>query len=206
MWALVVLYILAGLMALCIFLLSVPVDLRLSFETGGGAKFRMKLVWFFGLLKKEIKRSKKSEAFKKEEPEKKRQRRRKAPDLSMIFEMLRVKGLFSQVKKFLKDVIKLPGVREIEADFTVGLDDPADTGMLFAFLGPAAVFAGQAIPGRIEVRPSFEDDLMLDGYLRGTVRVQPIRAIPPVLKLIFSKPVFSILKILVVKKWKRRKK
>ena len=198
MWIIAVVF---GLAVLLILLLSVPLDLRLSLKIDDKMRFKLKLVWLFGLLKKEITGRK-----KKKKPAKKKMREAAKLDAGMLFAALRVKGLFRQAKRLLKDTLGLPEVKRLEADFTVGLDDPADTGLLFSYLGPAAALAAYSIPGFIKLQPSFSDEPVLKGYLCGLVRVQPLKSAVPLLRFSFSKPVFRVVKLMVIAKWKRRKK
>ncbi|MFC2123149.1 hypothetical protein ACFLRP_05645, partial [Bacteroidota bacterium] len=62
MW---VLLTLAGLAALLLFLLCVPLELAFDLEVNGRPKSGLRLVWFFGLISQEVKKGKKKP--KKEE-------------------------------------------------------------------------------------------------------------------------------------------
>ena len=44
---------LAGLAALVIFVLCVPLDAALNIDTSGRPRLRLRLVWLFGLISKE---------------------------------------------------------------------------------------------------------------------------------------------------------
>jgi hypothetical protein len=194
---------LASLAALFILVLSVPLDLGLHVDIHGKPKLRMMLVWLFGLVSKEIEgKKKKSEEKKRAVEGKRRRREKKRRDIGVIFRVLRTKGLLSQVKRLLTDILRRPRIRKLEADLRIGLDNPADTGFLFALIGPATLFLSSSSPHRIMVQPSF-DEAVFEGYLYGMIRLQPVQLIPPFLRLLFSLATIRVLKMLVTTKWKR---
>ena len=195
---------LAGLAALIIFALSIPLDLRLHIDTYGRPRFRMRLSWLFGLVNKEITKKEKKPEDKKKAAKLEQKPKEKRPGARIILEILRVKGLLRQIKILLKDILRLPRIRAIEADLKVGLGDPADTGLLFAFIGPAASFLGSSFRNVIKVQPSFTDDAILEGSLYGALRLRPFQVINPLLRFVFSLPTLRVAKILVVAKWKRK--
>ena len=195
---------LAGLAALIIFALSMPLDLRLHIDTYGRPRFRMRLSWLFGLVNKEITKKEEKPEDKKKAVKLEQKPKEKRPGARIILEILRVKGLLRQIKILLKDILRLPRIRAIEADLKVGLGDPADTGLLFAFIGPAAPFLGSSFRNEIKVQPSFTDDAILEGSLCGALRLRPFQVITPLLRFVFSLPTLRVAKILVVAKWKRK--
>lgn len=91
------------------------------------------------------------------------------------------------------------------ADFRAGLGNPADTGLLFALIGPAASRLSSSFPRQIRVEPSFEDETAFEGHLSGTVRLQPIQLVPPLMKFAFSSATIRTVKKLVLTRWKRKK-
>ena len=200
MWVAVTL---SSLAVLVILVLCIPVDVGLYVDVYGRPKFRMRLGWLFGLVRKEIGKKKPEEEERVVEAAPKR--RRKKIRARTIFEILRTKGLLRQVKRLLRDVLRRLQIRDLVADFTVGLGDPADTGLLFAIIGPAAFFLNSSFSHQIRVQPSFEDEAVCEGYLRGTVRVVPIQLVAPGLRFAFSLPTIRAVKRLVVTKWIRKK-
>ena len=122
-----------------------------------------------------------------------------------IFKILRTKGLLSRLKGFLKNILRCLKIRQLVADFRVGLDDPADTGLLFALVGPATHFLSYRFPCQIRMQPSFDDKTILEGYLRGVVRLQPIQLVIPVAKFTFSLATIRAAKTLVLEKWRKKK-
>ena len=188
---------------LIVLILCVPLETVLSLEVYGKPRFRMRMVWLFGLVGKDIKRGKKKTEEKKKEVEGKQKRRRRI-SARTIFKILRIKGLLRQLRVLLKDLLRTFRIRDLGADFKVGLGNPADTGFLFNFIGPINFFLSSLFPFPVRVQPSFAGGAGLEGYLHGAVRLQPIQLVMPFLRFTFSLPAIRVIKLLVVSKWKRK--
>ena len=186
---------LAGLAGLTIFVLCVPLDAALNIDTSVRPKFRLRLVWLFGLVSKEVKREKKK-------PEKKRKRRIGFRTISRI---LRIKGLLRQVKNLVRDVIGQLKIRELAVNLKLGLDNPADTGFLFASIGSITPFLSLPSQYQLRVQPSFYDEAVFEGYLHGVLRLWPIKLVRPFVRFVFSLATLRVVKVLVLSKWKRKK-
>lgn len=196
---------LAGLAALITLVLCVPVDAVLKLEVSGRPTLRLRLRWFFGLVTREITKGEKRPEEKRGKAEDKRQPRRRWGSARGAFEILRTKGLLRQLKVLVKDVLHCLRIRDFTMDFRVGLDDPADTGLLFAVIGPANLFLGSTFSRHIKLQPSFESETILEGYCYGVVRLRPIQLSVPLLRFIFSMAAIRTVKALVLGKWKRGK-
>ena len=197
MWIVTTLISLAVLIVLA---LSVPLDVALHMDAHGRPKFSMRLVWLFGLVSKEVRPEEKKRVIKGRRGLGERVRQARA-----MFEILRIKGLLRQLKSLLKGMFSCIEIREIGANLRVGLDNPADTALLFAFIGPATLFLESSFPYQLRVQPSFDDEAVFDGYLDGAARLRPIKLVRPLLGFTFSSATIRALKILVLTKWKRKK-
>jgi hypothetical protein len=195
--------VLAGLAVLFLFILWVPLDMVLHADTDGKLKFRLKLSWFFGMVSREFTGKKEKPAGKKKAAGARKKRR--WLNARMFLKIIRTRGLLKHLKVLLRDALGCFRFRDIAAEFKIGLGDPADTGLLFAVLGPASVFLGSSEMHRINIEPSFADDAFLRGYSHGTVRLRPIRLVPPFLKFTFSRVTVKVVWTLVTDKWKRKK-
>ncbi len=195
---------LASLAGLIIFVLWVPLDIVLYLDMNGRPKFGLRLAWLFGLVSKEIKRGKKKPEEKKRAAEKelKPQKRRMSP--RTIFGLLRTKGLLKQFKRLLKDILGSFNIRDFRINLRVGLDNPADTGLLFAIVGPATHFLDSSIRHEVKLQPVF-DRAVFEGYSYGAVRLRPILLVLPFLRFIFSPTTVRVVKKLISSKWKRKK-
>jgi len=174
-------------------------------DADGRPRFRMRLVWLFGLISKEITKAKKKPEEERRVAEGKRKPRKRRVKARTILKILRTRGLLGQVKRLLKDVLRRLKIRDLTADITVGLGDPADTGLLFAVIGPATFFLGSSQVHEIRVRPSFKDEVVFEGYLSGALRLLPIQLVIPFLRFVFSLATIRVVKTLVVGKWRRKK-
>jgi hypothetical protein len=192
-----VIAVIGGLLALFIFLLWVPLDFILNAEVYERPKFQLKFSWLFGLISREI-------PGQKRKPARGREKRRRS-SIATVFKVLGTRGLPGRIKTLVKEVLSCFRFRDIVADFQVGLGDPADTGLLFAVLGPASVFLGSSHSHQINIQPSFGDDVVFEGYSRGRVRLRPVRLVPPVTKFVFSLPAARAAWAIVSGKWQRKK-
>ena len=200
MWVLIAL---ASLLVIIIVVLSVPLDLVFRVEVYGRPRFRMRIRWLFGGVSREIRRGEKKPEEKKRVTEVRR-KAGKRPKVKTMVKILRTRGLLRQFKRLLKGVFRQFRIRDLAADLRVGLHNPADTGLLFALLGPAVFFLNSALPCQIRVQPSFGDEAALEGYLHGEVRLQPIRLVGPLAEFAFSLPTMRVAKAMVLGKWKRK--
>lgn len=194
MW---VIAVIGGLLALFIFLLWVPLDFILNAEVYERPQVRLKFSWLFGLISREI-------SGQKRKPAEGRKKRRLG-NIVTVFKVLGTRGLPGRIKTLVKEVLSCFRFRDIVADFQVGLGDPADTGLLFAVLGPANVFLGSSHLHQINFQPSFGDDVVFEGYSRGRIRLRPVRLVPPVIKFVFSLPAARAAWAIVSSKWRRKK-
>ena len=199
MWLIIAL---ASLVALFLLVLSVPLDLSFHLDVNGRARFNLKLVWLFGLVGKELGRRKKKAKPKIVKPKKAKE---KGKDARKALKILRTKGLLKQIKVLVTDVFNSLSIRQLRANFRIGLDNPADTGLLFAVIGPTFVLFNPPDRYSINIRPSFEDEAILEGYMQAVVRLLPIRLVIPLLKFVFSLPTLRLIKTAVSAKWKEKR-
>ena len=180
MWVIVAL---ASLAVILILVLSVPFDIAFQVSVPGRPRFRMKLLWLFGLVSKEITQKKKPEEKKKvveEEPKHKKGKRR----IGVIIGVLRTKGLLRQLRVLIGDIFRRLKIKDLAADFRIGLGSPADTGLLFALIGPTTFWLSSSFPLQIRVQPSFYGEAVFEGYLQGVLRLWPITLFGSLLRFV----------------------
>jgi len=203
LWAIAVL---ASLAALIVLLLCVPLDVVLRVDMDARPKFRARLAWLFGLVSKDLRREKEKPEEEKRATERKRKGRDRRADARLIFEVLRTKGLLGQVGRLLRSVLSRINIRELGANLRVGLDNPADTGLLLAFVAPVNVLLSSSFSREITVQPCFADEPVIEGYFYGTATLRPIRLTTPLIAFAFSLPAMRAVKTLVLTKWKGKKR
>jgi hypothetical protein len=189
-----------SLTVLIFLVFCIPLYMSFQMDTDRSPKWRISLLWFFGLVSKEVgKREKLRE--KSETAERRPKRKKKGLQAKTILKILRTKGLLRRLRHLLTDTMSCLKIKELGANFRIGFDDPADTGMLFALIGPAILFLNLASRHPIRVTPSFEDETVFKGYFHGTLRLRPIQLIPPLVRFGFSLPAIKALKLLALRKW-----
>ena len=125
--------------------------------------------------------------------------------IRVTFEILQTKGLLTQLRRFIIRTFKRIQVKELAANLKVDLENPADTGLLFAFIGPVNLLINYFLPYPIKIEPSFTGESLLTGYVNGVVKVMPIQMAASVIGLAISLPTLRVIKKLVLYKWKRKK-
>ncbi|MFC2050453.1 DUF2953 domain-containing protein [Chloroflexota bacterium] len=200
MWAIAVIVSLAVLITL---LLYVPLYLVFHTNIDVKPRFSMRLIWLFGLVSHELRRGKKK-ADEEETTEHKQKQRDWIWRIRVTFEVLRTKGLLGQFVSLAKRIRRHIKIKELVANFNVGLDNPADTGLLFAFIAPANLLLRYFSPHQIKIEPSFAGETILEGHLDGELRVRPIQLAAPLMGFAFSLPTLRAMKKLVLSKWKRK--
>ena len=178
-----------------------PLDLVFRTNIDGKPRFSMRLIWLFGLVSRELSRGRKKPEEKRAiEHERKPWGRRW--EIRDTFEVLRTKGLLKQFGSFIKRIFRHIKIRELVANFKVGLDNPADTGLLFAFMAPVNLILSYFSPHQIRIEPSFAGETIIEGHLYGAVRLRPIQLAAPLIGFVFSLPTLRAVKKLVFSKWK----
>jgi len=205
MWWIILLSVIGGLIILGILLFSIPFDLSWKLEVYGKPKASLRWSWLFGLLDKEIRTGKRAP----KKPKKKKARgklnvRKAIAGIRQGSDYLRIKGLVSQFIRFMKRALRRIQIRRLEAELRVGLDDPADTFYLFAITEPVNRIINYSLPYPVSIQPSFIEPIF-EGYFYGTIRIYPVRFLLPLAQLIFSVPVFRLIKKVVASRWRRNR-
>lgn len=178
-WTLLVL--LAGLLIV----LAIPVELAFSVQRyEGRQKSRGTLGWFFGLVRLNLGEPKVRVKAKSKRHETKRRhgRRSGAHRLSAI---LRIEGFGWRLLRLGRDVLERIHIQELSLRIRLGLEDPADTGRLWAIVGPLAAILTLPPVARVTIQPEFTTEaLELDG--KGRIRIIPINLLFVVLVFLLS--------------------
>lgn len=120
-------------------------------------------------------------------PEKKGQKPRKNKN---VFAAIRQKAFRQRMIKFISDLWHAVQKENITLRFYVGLGDPADTGLLWAIVGPVSGILTTSQEASIEIVPDFIDTtLKIDSS--GTIRIVPLQIIVLTLGCFLSPPVLK---------------
>ena len=183
--ALIAVAVLAGLLAL----LAVPVNLDFRFEgiepLGGQVTIR----WLFGAvalrvpLRRAGRRSSESQAQPRagRAPAKGAECRR----LGNAVAILRQAELRRRVLRLLRDLVAAARFHELRLRLRLGLGDPADTGLLWAFLWPLATAAHNLRNADVRIEPEFID-AAFEFRAAGRLRLIPLQIVALAIGFILS--------------------
>ena len=134
--------------------------------------------------------------------QKKRKRKTGAGDFIVI---LKTRGFLKRTAVLVKDMLKTLRFKHLSVYLRIGLDDAADTGLIFSVLSPVVSLLDYFSDCSVRLEPSFVDEAVFEGYFNGTVRLQPIRLVPPFSRFVFSRPTFRVVKKVFLSRWRKRK-
>ena len=163
--------ILALLLSL-ITLLSIPVDL--AFRVRRETSFRTDLTvrWMFGLVEFPLKRRKRREKTAKPRAKKREKRGRVARLLPRLLGALQSAQFRRRLFRFCRDIIAALRLRDCGLRLRLGFDDPADTGVAWAFVGPLVALFEAREAANVNVGADFERET-LEVDAGGKVRLIP---------------------------------
>jgi hypothetical protein len=198
-----ILFLLLAVILLLFLFLCLPLDFVFVIDTATPTKFKSKFIWLFGLVQFDLKHK---DAARKVPAGKDQQepKTRKSPGLNTIIKMLKTPGLCRQIWVCIKDLFRLINIKELFADFHIGMEDPLDSSLLFASAMPLN-FLLSLTRYRLNIIPIFTGDLYLKLQSRGQISIYPLQVIACVTRLIFSAPVIRVGWQLARGKWKDRK-
>ncbi len=164
-----ILALLLGLIAL----LSVPVDL--AFRVRRQTSFRGDLTvrWMFGLVEFPLTGRKRRE---KPAKPKVKKRGRAARLLPRLLGALRSAQFRRRLLRFCRDIIAALRLRDFGLRLRLGFDDPADTGIAWAFVGPLVAFLEAREAANVDVGADFERET-LEFDAGGKVRIVPAQLV-----------------------------
>ncbi len=174
-----VLIAIAGLLTLFVLLLAVPFDV--AFRLRGMQEFsgQVTVGWLYGLLRFRIPVSdaSKPRTSRPATGRRTRKRGRKWNDGGKgrdFFAILRRADFRREIYRFVKDVCRAVHLHELGFRMRLGLGDPADTGRLWAFVGPLNAAAQSLRNARIVIEPEFME-AVIEFDTHGRFRIVPLR-------------------------------
>ncbi len=193
------LIVLLSFAALVIFCLSLPLEIAIRLDLNDKARFRLRVLWLFGLVKREVRWEGGAATMTG------LLQGGAAPgNFTRVFTSAwRVKGLPERLFRLLKSCFKGLRLKEFVARLKLGLDNPADTGLLFAYLSPL-VLMGLFPHCDIDLEPSFEGDAIVRGYLSAVVNVRLAGILLAVAGFVLSPPVIRAVAAALRERWRGR--
>jgi hypothetical protein len=186
--------IITGLVILIviIFLLALPLEIEVLALVHGHADLRVRLKLIYGLISWKLNKARGPDSEPVIQPEGK-------DDLAVfsnIYEAVQTRGIWEQIQLLLKRLSGHVKIRHIESDFKISLGDDHYTGMLAGLTIPLALILNQRFGADIRMVPAFEEDLVMEGYLKSSIGVRPVEVIIPCLAFLCSPSVRQVRKIL----------
>jgi hypothetical protein len=183
--------LLGAVLFLLLLLALLAIPLTLSFEVAWCKSLsgKLRLYWLFGLVRIPITVSptappspEKSSAAKHSRPGARAPR-----ENTHLFAMIRQKPLRRRFFRYLRDCWRAIGKKDVALRLRIGLGDPADTGRLWALLGPIAGMLANNRETTLQLEPEFFDPVFeLEGH--GDIRLIPLQLIYLTLGLLLSAP------------------
>lgn len=182
----------AVFLLIVIALLAIPVTLTFKLSLPQDSQNQILLHWAFGLVRVRLPSSqpespspKAEEAAQKTSRFKPFQTKRGNP-----FSAIRKKSFRRRVLKFVNDFWHAIHKENVTLRIRIGLGDPADTGQLWAIVGPVAGMLANSKSTSFDIEPDFMDTTFeVDGS--GSVRFIPLQIIGLTVAVLLSPPVWQ---------------
>lgn len=188
---LAVIGVVLGVLVFLLLLLAVPLQLAFRFEGIEPLNGELVLRWLFGLVRFRIAvpGAGKRRPAEGEEPPSAPQpagkgaqpppRRRREPEGRRegrpdMLALLRDTELRQRCTRLLGDVLRAAHLSELQLRVRLGLGDPADTGRLWAIVGPASILARRLRHADVRIEPAFMEPV-LEFQAHGRSRLIPLQ-------------------------------
>jgi len=168
-----VVWVVVALLASLLALLAVPVDVDFVVQRQAGKQQGgVTLVWLFGLVR--LRPGKPKTRARARPARRKVGWRRTRRGTRRLIALLRVEGFGWRLLRLAQELLRRIHVRELDMQVRLGLDDPADTGRLWAVVGPLAAMLASLSNTRVAVEPAFTAEALdIDG--KGGIRIIPVQ-------------------------------
>ncbi len=178
--------------ALLVLLLALPVDLAFRLENVRGFAGQVRIAWLFGLVRHRFvlpasaDRQAPRPAIAPHAPRALARRRGRARRADVLA-VLRQAAFRRRVYRFVRDLARAAHARDLGLRVRLGLGDPADTGRLWAFVGPLNAAAQGLRDADIRIEPEFVDPV-LEFEARGRLLLFPIQLLALAISFALSPP------------------
>ena len=180
-------------------LLAIPVTLKFRVSWQQALEQEVRLLWAFGLVRVRIPSGEAQAEPKPPAKDKKKQQRKKrsARGPGNVLAAIRDGRFRRRIMKFARDLWDAVHKQSIRLRLRIGLGDPADTGRLWAVVGPVAGMLAAVRDATIEIEPEFFDPVF-EMDTSGSIRIVPLYVIYLVIGLMLSPSVWRGVKIMRV--------
>ncbi|MBT8090272.1 MAG: DUF2953 domain-containing protein [Gammaproteobacteria bacterium] len=178
-------------LSLVVILLAIPVTLtyRLYWKQTLSANIRLR--WAFGLVRTDVSPDNARAKADKPEAARKTAGRPDRPQArnTNFMAAIRQPSFRRRIIRFISDVWRAIHKKNVRLLVRMGLGDPADTGQLWAVLGPLSGVFASLRDIRIAIEPDFVDTTF-EVDSSGTIRLIPLQFVILALGLLFSPPMW----------------
>jgi hypothetical protein len=173
--------IVAGaVLALALLALALPVHVAFRVEGVDGFSARVNLRCLFGLLRFGVELPAAAQA--RRQPRRARlpaarqaaARRSGAGRAKQVLAVLRQAPLRRRVLRLGRSLLAATHLRQVRLRLRLGLGDPADTGRLWALMGPVSAWAQGLRQAQVQIEPEFMD-AVLEFQVQGQARLVPLQ-------------------------------
>lgn len=180
---------------LLIALLAIPLTLTYRLSWQQVFQSDLELQWAFGLVRVRRRSFRPKAPFPEGKKLEQRVGRleRSSRDKHNVFAVVRQTKFRRRIIRFIRDLLRAVHKKNVSLRVRIGLGDPADTGQLWAIVGPMAGILANVQEASINIEPEFLDTAFeLDSS--GSVRIIPLQMIYLSIALLLSPPVWQGIK------------
>jgi len=173
-------------MALVVALLAIPVALRFDLSWHGTLTQHFEVIWAFGLVRGKLAPpAARASADGRAGRARRTQSAARPSKRAGVLRALRFRPFRRRILRFVGALWHAIGKEDVRLAVRVGLGDPADTGRLWALLGPCAGLLERVPDIAIGVEPEFQH-ATLEVDSSGALRLVPLRLLAIVVALAAS--------------------
>ncbi len=179
----------AGVLLGLVAVLAVPVGVAFRVERVETFTGRLTICWLFGLVRVRVPvppaRRRKAEPSTGPEDAGRRARRKARAGSAGVLAVLRQPAFRRRVRRLVRDVLRIAHLDGLRLRMRLGLGDPADTGRLWAVVGPLTAASRGLRGADVWIEPEFLEPA-LELRARGRLRVVPLQVLAVALSFALS--------------------
>lgn len=177
---------LAALLGLLVVLLAVPVAAEFHLRRADAVQGCARVRWLFGLVRLQIDSADAAKAAREDPPARAAQRRpRGGAGPTRALRLLRDAALRRRALRLARDLVAALHLRGVSLRARIGLGDPAETGRLWALIGPLGVALQQLARIDVRIDPDFADPVFAFDA-QGRCRLVPLHLLALLLAFVLS--------------------
>jgi len=173
-------------------LLAIPIDLVYRVNWQGKLQGELQLSWLFRLLRVRIpiEPSKSTQTTGQTRSKPHRRHKTRSKFRTNPLAAWRHRSFRRRIIRFVQDLWQAIHKRDMYLQLQIGLDDPADTGHLWAIMGPLSAVLAHSQTVHIDIEPDFSDS-HFEFNSNGDIRIIPLQLLALLLALLLSPPFWS---------------